>query len=176
MKNFFFLAILFLFSSYSRAIAQEAVVSPTPKPKQMLGWVEKVRLHPGNLLLHAKLAIGSEGSSIDASEIEEFNRNGDKWVRFTIIDRNSKTKILERKLIRIAKIKRMGVGSISRYTVKMGICISNKYIEDEVTLADRGDYDYEMLLGQSFLAGNFTVDPALTYTKKAKCKNIPKEE
>lgn len=176
MKNFFLLFTLFLFFTYAKATAQEAVASPTPKPKQMLGWVEKVRLHPGNLLLHAKLAIGSEGSSIDADDIEEFDRNGNKWVRFTITDRNSKTKTLERKLVRIAKIKRMGVGSISRYTVKIGICISNKYIEDEVTLADRGDYDYEMLLGQSFLAGNFTVDPALTYTKKAKCKNIPREE
>lgn len=176
MKNLFLLATLLLFSTYTNVFSQEAAVSPTPKPKQMLGWVEKIRLYPGDLLLHAKLAIGSEGSSVDANDIQEFSRNGKKWVRFTITDRNSKTKTLERKMMRMARIKRTGEGSISRYKVKMGICIANKYIEDEVTLADRGDYDYEVLIGQSLLAGTFTVDPALTYTKKAKCKNIPKED
>lgn len=149
--------------------------SQSAASKQMLGWVENVRLHPGNLLLHAKLAIGSDKSSMHAEDIKIIKKKDKKWVSFSVTDRNGKTETLKRPLVRIAKIKRTGEGSISRYTVKMGICLAKTYIEDEITLADRGEYDHEMLIGQSVLAGNFTIDPALTYTKKPTCKEIPKD-
>jgi hypothetical protein len=44
-----------------------------------------------------------------------------------------------------------------------------------VSLVDRKNFDYQMLLGRVYLAGNAIVDPSVTYTTDPACKNIPKQ-
>jgi hypothetical protein len=55
-----------------------------------LGWIERIRVDPHNFTLKAKLDTGAELSSIDESDIDFFERNKKKWVRFSLRDENGK--------------------------------------------------------------------------------------
>ena len=144
--------------------------------KQTLGWVEKVKLSPEDLVLHAKLDPSSDTSSIHADNIEHFIKDGKKWVRFTVGDRNEKSKIIEKPVVRIAKIKHSTGKTIKRVTVELGMCLGHTLMQDEVTLADRSHLEYEMLIGRSFLAGNVVIDPALIFTMEPSCSNQQQAE
>ena len=55
--------------------------------KPVVGWIEKVRIYPGNFLVHAKLDSGAEYSSLDAGNLHGvFDRNGKNWVRFDLTE------------------------------------------------------------------------------------------
>jgi hypothetical protein len=49
------------------------------------------------------------------------------------------------------------------------------YREAEVNLVDRSGFNYQMLIGRSFLAGNLIVDPSIKYTTKPICKGVPEQ-
>ncbi len=140
------------------------------KEKMMVGWIEKVKIEPENLVMHAKLAPGTETSSIGAENVKSFKKKGEKWIKFDLVDRKGKKQTLKRKLIRIAKIKRPGNDPIERFTIKLELCVGNTFLEEEVTIADRTGFEYELLIGRSFLAGNLTIDPSLSYTVKPSCR------
>ena len=137
--------------------------------KPVVGWVEKIRVSPGNLVMHAKLSPGSETSSISAQNIEKFDKNGKKWVRFEISDRYGKKFIAELPITRTTKIKQHGAESQERFVVELGLCLGRYYQEEEVTLVDRSDFEYEMLIGRSFIAGSIVLDPSLSYTLEPRC-------
>jgi hypothetical protein len=52
--------------------------------KQVAGWLEKVRVYPGNLVIYAKMDTGAKYSSLNASNLTPFMRNGHQWVRFRV--------------------------------------------------------------------------------------------
>ncbi len=148
--------------------------SASAQHKQTLGWVEKVKIAPGDLVLQAKIDTGADHSSLNASHFEEFERNGKRWVRFEISSRYGNSTVLERQIVGYTKIKRQAKPSQKRMVITLGICIGETYMESEVNLVDRTKFDYHMLIGRSYLAGNFIVDPAITYTVSPTCKGAPK--
>jgi len=152
------------------------LVSPgAAQGKQVVGWLEKVRIYPGNFVIIAKLDTGAKNSSLDASNITEFTRNGEQWVRFNVTSRSGKTATIERKVHRIVKIKDHDGTRQSRLAILLGICLGSSYKEVEVNLADRSHFNYQMLIGRSFLHGNVIVDPSAKFTTKPICKGMPKK-
>ena len=150
------------------------LVSPVAaQGKQVVGWLEKIRIYPGNLVIHAKLDTGARNSSLNASHVTVFERDGEQWVRFDVSSRYGKTATIERKVQRVVKVKRHGAKPQIRFAVLLGICLGNVYKEVEVNLVDRSGFIYQMLIGRSFLAGNSIVDPAAKYTSKPNCKGVP---
>jgi hypothetical protein len=134
-----------------------------------VGWLERVQIYPENLTLRAKLDTGAKTSSLNASNIKEFERQGEKWIRFDVVDRRGKTETLERKLIRSIKIKEHNTDPVERPAVQLGICLGNVYQEVEVNLTDRSVFNYPMLIGRNFLRGAFIVDAAAKFTIKPHC-------
>ena len=155
-------------------VALPFAILPAPvEGKQLVGWLEKVSIYPGNLIIHAKLDTGAKNSSLNASHITEFMRNGKQWVRFKVTSRYGNRIILERKVQRLAKIKRHGVKPQIRFVVILGICLgSSSYREVEVKLVNRSNFTYPMLIGRSFLKDNVIIDPSLKYITKPNCKVI----
>ena len=51
---------------------------------RVAGWIENVSIFPGNFKIKAKLDTGARNSSLNARNMEEFYRDGDKWVRFKL--------------------------------------------------------------------------------------------
>jgi hypothetical protein len=144
--------------------------------KQIVGWVERVRLHPGNMPLEAKLDSGAEYSSIDATDIKEFTRNGEKWVRFEINDHHGKSVTLERKLLRHATIKRHFFKSQARPVVRLWICVGKFYRETDVNLVDRTGFIYPLLIGRKFMEGRLIIDPGVQHATEPDCGEQPFSE
>lgn len=140
--------------------------------KEIAGWIEGVRIHPGNLYLNAKLDTGAKTSSLNAPGMKLFKQKGEQWVRFEIQNKKGKKILIEQKVERIVKIKRKLMFSQSRPVIRLGICMGNTYKEVEVSLIDRSHFNYQMLIGRNFLVDDFLVDPSLTFSKKPVCNNL----
>jgi hypothetical protein len=138
--------------------------------KTIVGWIEKVRIYPGNFLVHAKLDSGAEYSSLDAGNLQEFERDGKKWVRFDLQEkREGKNLTIERPLLRWAPIKRHNQAPQRRPVIKLGVCLGKIYKETEVNLIDRKNYQYRMLIGRKFMEGAVIIDPSAQYTVEPNC-------
>ncbi len=138
--------------------------------KKIVGLIEKVKICPEGLEFKAKVDTGAQHSSLDVSDAVEFERNGEKWIRFKVVNYKGQQRTLEKKIIRKALIKRHRAKSASRYVIKLGICMGEYFREVEFTLADRTGFTYRMLIGCSFIVGTCIVDPSLKYTTQPDCK------
>lgn len=135
----------------------------------LVGWVERVAICPGNMVLHAKLDTGARHSSLNARNMELFKRQGVSWVRFDVIDKSGRRETFEKPVVRTAKIKDHVRPADRRPVIRMGICLGNFYQETEVNLTDRSDFNYQLLIGRSFMLRHFMVDPSAKYTRQPLC-------
>ena len=138
--------------------------------KKEIGWIEKVRVYPGDIEFKAKMDTGALTSSINAKNINEFEKDGEEWVRFEIVNKNEVSSTVELPLVREATIKRHFGRKQKRHVVVFGICLGNIYKETEVTLVDRHGFIYAMLIGRRFLKNDFILDPSEQFTSSPKCQ------
>jgi hypothetical protein len=154
-----------------------ALISPAAAmDKQIVGWVEMVRLQPENLLLKAKLDTGAEYCSLDATNISQFERQGQTWVRFDVNDHHGKTTTLERPLVRMAPIKRHFGKSQRRPVIRLRVCVGKTSEETEVNLVDRTGFIYPMLVGRKFMQDHLIIDPTGKFTAEPICEEHPGSE
>ena len=136
---------------------------------ERVGWVEMVRINPGKMLFVAKLDTGSKSASINAHNIEYFDKDGQPWVRFEVINRLKRTMTLELPQVREVIIKGYEGERDQRPVVMLGICMGKTYTETLVSLVDRTGFLYPLLVGRNYLGGRFAVDPAQKFTAKPRC-------
>lgn len=148
--------------------------STTPaQEKDIVGRVEYVRIYPGDLLLRAKVDTGAKNCSLNAPEITRFSKKGEAWVRFKLKNHLGEETILERKILREAKIKQRKNMLEKRPVILLGICMGRQYREVEVNLVDRTGYNYQLLIGRTYMIGHIVVDPELRYTVEPACVGAP---
>ena len=131
------------------------------KNKIVVGEVEKVKIYPSDFVMDARIDTGAEVSSIDARDIEEFERDGKKWVRFTLINReNKKEEVIERELKKVTKITQSSNkdGVDKRLTVSLKIDIANRSELADFTLTDREHMSFGVLIGRNILKDIMLVD------------------
>lgn len=63
--------------------------APTSHSLGIIGAVEPVYVLPMKAPFAGRIDTGAETSSIDASDIKTFERDGEKWVSFTIVNRET---------------------------------------------------------------------------------------
>lgn len=139
--------------------------------KRQIGWIENVTIYPGNLQFKAKIDTGALTSSINAKNIEEFEKDDEQWVRFEIHNKSGDTVELEMPVSREAIIKRHFGERQKRYVVRMDICLGDIHKETDVTLVDREGFLYALLIGRRYLKKHFIIDPAEQFTLEPACKN-----
>lgn len=137
--------------------------------KQVIGWIEKVKIENTGLQLKAKIDTGATTSSINAKIIKKFKKDGQSWIRFKLIDKQDNKIVFERRVIQYVKIKRKLAFSIKRPVILLGLCIGNVYREEKVNLSDRKNFVYPVLVGRNYLGGYFLVDSAHKFTVKPEC-------
>ena len=137
--------------------------------REIAGWVEKVRIYPWAFDVKAKLDTGAKMSSLHCTCIQPIEKDGQKWVSFEVTSDNGETIRLERKVERTASIKRHFGESQERIVVRLGLCIGQVYKETEVTLVDRSGFNYQLLIGRSFMEGGLLVDPLETFILPPRC-------
>lgn len=142
-------------------------------PKQGVGWIENGLLLPDNLPVKLKMDTGALTSSLDAEDLDRFEKDGDKWVRFTVDlkanDGKRNRHTYERKIERNVKVRGAG-GSDRRPVVLMKICIGSQVYEEQFTLRDRDQMNYPVLIGRRTLEHLGPVDVSSTFTLKPSCK------
>lgn len=146
---------------------------PIEKPKPIkskthslgiIGEVEPVYFLPMKSAFLARIDTGAKGSSIDAENIQEFEREGKKWVSFDLINRQTKeAHHFEKRLIGQTTIKRQ-IEEENRLIVSMTIRIGKEKLTTNFSLADRTKFDYQALIGRNILKGRAIVDTALSKT------------
>ncbi len=141
--------------------------------KPVVGWIEDVFVHPGDILIRAKLDTGADVSSLHGLDIEEFDRKGERWVRFTLMDDGGKKVPMERKVVRDITITRHRGRQEKRVVVHLGICLGTLYRTVEVNLVDRTGLKYPMLVGRSFMADALLIDPSRELTTRPHCEDAP---
>lgn len=125
--------------------------------KVVLGEVEHVTV--AGWSMKARIDSGATTTSIDARNIKSFERDGKDWVRFDLINRDTKaSQTLEEPVSRTVKIKRHGSESQHRYVVKMQLELGPINEKVEVSLNDRSEFTYPVLIGRNFLLDRAIVD------------------
>jgi len=137
---------------------------------EIFGWVERVELMDGDLSVKAKLDTGAATSSLDATNIERFRRDGQRWVRFTVTDPETDDQIeLEKPLSRNVRIVRHSGEHQRRPVVKIPLCFGPFAREVEFSLIDRSNFIYPALLGRSALEGHALIDSGETFINYPDC-------
>ena len=128
--------------------------------KILVGALEQVWLSNLNLALPARVDTGAETASLDARNIELFERNGRRWVRFEILHPGTdKPLVLERKLKRMVMIVQSSTTEPERRPViQLGITIGSVSQTAEFTLSNRSHLDYQILIGRNILQDVMVVD------------------
>jgi len=141
-----------------------------PETKDIYGFVESVLVGESRLEMKAKLDTGAATSSLDADDIRHYTRDGRGWVEFTVRDqRGSRTVTFRKPLVRRVSIKEHDGSRQRRPVVAVEICLGSHLREIEVSLVDRTQFLYPVLLGRRALEGIALVDPELSLTSRPDC-------
>lgn len=138
------------------------------------GWVEKVTIEPSwGPEVKAKLDTGALTSSMQAEDIEEFQKDGEDWVRFEVEVEDEASgevvsKTFEREIKRNLILSGAG-GEDRRPAVLMTICLGGEYYEEQFSLRDRDGLIYPVLLGRRSIQDLGPVDVTRTFTQDADC-------
>ena len=75
----------------------------SPPSKQIIGWLELIHIYPGQMVLRAKMDTGANPASLNATQLTDFDKNGEKWVRFTVTDKKAQPLPLKRRSFVMSK-------------------------------------------------------------------------
>jgi hypothetical protein len=113
--------------------------------------------------LNIKVDTGAYTSSIHCHEIKEIQKDDVWYIKFNLLDPSHEQyneKEFFFKNYRKKNIKN-SFGSIeSRYAIKTVITLFNQTFPIELTLSERSDMKFPVLLGRRFLNKKFIVDPS----------------
>lgn len=153
-------------------VASTGLAADEPATRSIFGWVERIEILPEGISLKAKMDTGATTSSLNALNKERFRRDGERWIAFDIIDSETPDKKvrLERRITRHVRIVRHDGQHQRRPVVTIGLCIGSIYREEEMSLIDRTELNYQALVGRNHMAGVIVVDPAETFTQSPHCE------
>lgn len=130
----------------------------------IIGGVERVYVEDIKTPFHARIDTGAETSSIDVQNVKPFERDGEKWIAFDLVNRaNGEKNRIEKPLKRKTTIKRTNETEL-RYVVKLKVRMGKNIINAEFTLNDRSRFDYQALIGRNIITGRYLVDTSLSNT------------
>ena len=145
---------------------QKTRKTPPSTDKPIIGRVEYIKVVSTDILQKAKIDTGAKTTSIDAKEIVRFERDGKEWVKFKFAGKS-----IEKPLLKNILIKRHGVKSQRRAVIQLRLKLGKISRHVNVTLTDREEYIYPILIGRNFLKDAFIVDVSQTYTVDKKISN-----
>ncbi|MDM7859238.1 ATP-dependent zinc protease [Alteromonas sp. ASW11-36] len=140
--------------------AQQTIV--TERGDFVLGAIEHVTVEAIQQTFEARIDTGAATSSINAVDIEFFERNGDDWVRFHILDESnqpSDSNWVETPVIRFVNIRQVSSTAPERRpVVKLWTQLGEMRDHSEFTLADRSHMSHPVLLGREYMRDVAIVD------------------
>lgn len=144
-----------------------------PMDLQVLGYVEYAEiLEDPRLRMRARLDTGALTSSLNALNRKRFERDGEKWIRFDVIDPDDEDKLIrfERPIVRNIRVLRHDGDHQRRAVVEMRICVGGVSRRTQVSLIDRTELTFQLLIGRRFMENRILVDSSLRTTTDPRCE------
>jgi len=133
----------------------------------VIGWREWVGLPDfGIEAIKVKVDTGARSSSLHASNLREFERDGKKWVRFKVhpIQRKRDATVeIEARIIEYRSVRSSSGKATIRPVVVTRLTLLGITWPVELTLASRDKMGFRMLLGREAFRGRFLVDVGNSY-------------
>ncbi len=128
--------------------------------KLLLGAVEAVTLIKEERVLDARIDTGAVTSSIGVFNWKNFERDGEKWVKFSLQD-DADALVYQYPVHGIVKIKQTESQIEERIEIKIDIEVGGQEYKNQLfNIADRSHLNYQLLIGRSFLRDIAVVDVA----------------
>ena len=138
----------------------------TQDGKLILGESEWVYVEEANGAFQSRVDTGAATSSISATDITVFEREGKRWVKFKMPLDNGKSLDIEAPFVRYVKIKQASAdGSDRRPVVRLTMQLGSLTEKAEFSLKDRSDMDFSLLLGREFIKDVAVVDVAREFVQ-----------
>ncbi len=147
--------------------------SPEPSPPVdgtdpvVVGWREWIALPQAGVdWVKAKIDTGARSSSLHAFGLEAYDVDGQEWVRFTLHPWQKSDDgtaeltlpVLDRREVRSSN------GQVEqRYAVAMDVVLAGRTLTTVMTLSNRDEMGFRMLIGREALERGFLVDSSLSY-------------
>ena len=141
--------------------------APRGASHRIVGWREWVRLPQlGIPWIKAKVDTGARSSSLHGVHLERFRRRGRDWVRFEVhpLQRHArKTVTVEAPVLEDRRVRSSSGHSSLRPVIETEVELLGQCWRIEITIADRDEMGFRMLLGRQGLRKRVVVDPGLSY-------------
>ena len=138
----------------------------TPDGKLILGESEWVYVEEANGAFQSRVDTGAATSSISATDITVFEREGKRWVKFKMPLDNGKSLDIEAPFVRYVRIKQASAESSDRRpVVRLTMQLGSLTEKAEFSLKDRSEMDFSLLLGREFIKDVAVVDVAREFVQ-----------
>lgn len=165
--SLFALVVLVLVSSDAMGRDRIARCRKAGPAKQTIGATARVVEKTWGVVIPARVDTGAHTCSIDAERVEvtdevvDKRQNIGKKIRFLMRDGDERKDWIETTIADCATIMTADDKESLRYEVRLTLGYGGIEKEVLVTLNDRADLDYPMLIGRNFLYDDFVVDVSL---------------
>lgn len=133
----------------------------------VIGWREWVGLPDlGVRSIKVKVDTGARSSSLHVFDLENFERDGEKWVRFCIhpVQRRSEQSVdAEAKVLEYRSVRSSSGKATMRPVIVTSVSLLGITWPVELTLANRDEMSFRMLLGREAFRGRFVVDAGSSF-------------
>lgn len=143
------------------------MTGPESSEQLALGWREWVTLPEWDIAyIKAKIDSGARTSALHAVDVEWFVKGDQPWVRFVTYpwqksDEDSST--VEAQVIATREIKSSSAEVELRPVVHAHLLLAGVQRQIEVTLTDRTDMRFRMLIGREALREDYVIDTGSSY-------------
>lgn len=148
--------------------AQDARLVLSEEGKLVVGRNELVWLDLLARTLNARIDTGAGSSSLNAVELQPFERDGKEWIRFRVPDEGHPDggEVYETALLRHVRIRQASAEELERRpVVRLKVRVGKLVEEIEFNLTNRENMLYPVLLGRNFLRDIAVVDVARKFVQ-----------
>ncbi len=132
----------------------------------ILGWREWVSLPNLDLkAVRTKIDTGAKSSALHVSDMQIFDRDGRKWVRFGLQLKRSRKRLhyCGAEVIDEREVTDSGGHATIRPFIRTTVGLGEHHFSVEVNLTNRSQLLFPMLLGRTALSGRALVDPSASF-------------
>lgn len=145
---------------------------------KVIGRLENIDFPEWNLFdIDAKIDTGAYTSSLHCHHIKSYKEAGKEYVKFNLLDPSHETyndKLFKLPIHRKKVVKSSNGETEERYVVKTSVKIYDNILKAELSLTDRSEMRYPVLIGRKLLNGRFLVDVSRKYLSKKEIQETKK--